>query len=50
MQYSKTFTSDVNAKVKKLIRKTGQLVKSEVSPLLPKLLLPADISELPSTG
>ena len=39
---------DVNAKVKKLIRKTGQSVKCKVSPLLAKLLLPDNISELPS--
>ena len=41
---------DVNAKVKKLMRKTGQSVKCKVSPLLAKLLLPTDISELPSIG
>ena len=35
---------DVNAKVKILIRKTGQPVKCKVSPFL------ADISELPSIG
>jgi len=39
---------DVNAKVKKLIRKTGQSVKCKVSPLLAKSLLPDDIIELPS--
>ena len=39
---------DVNVKVKKLMRKTGQSVKCKVSPLLAKLLLPEDISELPS--
>ena len=39
---------DVNAKVKNLMRKTGQSVKCKVSPLLAKLLLPDDISELPS--
>ena len=41
---------DVNAKVKKLMKKTGQSVKCKVFPLLAKLLLPADISELTSTG
>ena len=37
-------------KSKKIMRKTGQSVKCKVSPLLAKLLLPADISELPSIG
>ena len=41
---------DVNAKVEKVMRKTSQSVKCKVSPLLAKLLLPADISELPSIG
>ena len=41
---------DVNAKVKKLMRKTGQSVKCRVSLLLAKMLLSGDISELPSTG
>ena len=40
--------NDVNAKVKKLMRKTSQSVKCKVSPLLAKLLLLYDISELPS--
>ena len=39
---------DVNAKVKKLMRKTGQSVKCKVSPLLAKLLLLDDNSEFPS--
>ena len=37
---------DVNGKVKKLMRKTGQSVKCKVSPLLATLLLLEDISEL----
>ena len=39
---------DVNGEVKKLMRETGQSVKCKVAPLLAKLLLPDDISELPS--
>ena len=37
---------DVNAKVKKFMRKTGQSVKCKVPPLLAKLLLLDDIVEL----
>ena len=40
--------NDANAKVKKLMRKTSQSVKCKVSPLLAKLLLLDNISELPS--